>query len=152
MCYFGIGEAIGRIRLYGFFVVVIMQLGMALPAWSATFTVNSTADSADVTAGNGLCADASGDCTLRAAIQEANALAGNDTINLGTATYTLSLTGTDDTAALGDLDITQDVTISGAGTTSTVIDGVRLTRCHGCHGHRYTAPWRHICVRRPKCR
>ena len=32
MYYFGIGEAIGRIRLYGLLVVVIIQLGMALPA------------------------------------------------------------------------------------------------------------------------
>jgi uncharacterized repeat protein (TIGR01451 family)/CSLREA domain-containing protein len=125
---FGIGEAIGRIRLYGLLVVVIIQLGMALPAWSATFTVNSTADTADDNTADGICADASGNCTLRAAIQQANAFTGLDTIVLGANTYTLSLMGTDDTAALGDLDITQDVTITGTGTTNTVIDGNDIDR------------------------
>ena len=36
------------------------------------FTVNSTADTVDATPGDTLCADANGQCTLRAAIQEAN--------------------------------------------------------------------------------
>ncbi len=125
---FGIGEAIGRIRLYSVLVVAIMQLGMALPAWSATFTVNSTADTADDNTADGICADASGNCTLRAAIQQANAFAGLDTIVLGANTYTLSLTGNDDNAALGDLDITQDVTISGIGASSTIIDGGDIDR------------------------
>ncbi|MCZ6733432.1 MAG: CSLREA domain-containing protein [Gammaproteobacteria bacterium] len=125
---FGIGEAIRRIRFYRLFVVVIMQLGLALPVWSATFTVNSTIDAADVAAGDGICADASGNCTLRAAIQEANALAGLDTIVLGANTYTLSLTGTDDNAAAGDLDITQDVNINGMGANSTIIDGGDIDR------------------------
>ncbi|MBN1331818.1 response regulator [Candidatus Dojkabacteria bacterium] len=47
---------------------------------NSTFTIDSTADTADASAGDGLCADAGGDCTLRAAIQEANALAGADNI------------------------------------------------------------------------
>ncbi len=125
---FGIGEAIRRIRLYSVLVVAIMQLGMALPAWSATFTVNSTADTADDDTADGICVDASGNCTLRAAIQQANAFARLDTIVLGANTYTLSLTGTDDDAALGDLDITQDVTISGAGAITTIIDGGDIDR------------------------
>jgi CSLREA domain-containing protein len=37
------------------------------------FTVNSTVDSVDSSAGDGACADASGRCTLRAAIEEVNA-------------------------------------------------------------------------------
>jgi uncharacterized repeat protein (TIGR01451 family)/CSLREA domain-containing protein len=125
---FGIGEAIRRVRPYGLFVVVIMQLGMAFPAWPATFTVNSTTDAVDITPGNGICADASGNCTLRAAVQEANLFPGPDIIMLGAATYTLSLTGTDDIAAQGDLDITQDVTISGVGAISTIIDGGDIDR------------------------
>ena len=40
----------------------------------ASFTVNSLGDTANANPGNGACADASGNCTLRAAIQEANAL------------------------------------------------------------------------------
>ncbi len=45
----------------------------------ATFTVNSTADNSDLNP-NGVCDDGSGACTLRAAIEEANALPGSDTI------------------------------------------------------------------------
>jgi CSLREA domain-containing protein len=48
---------------------------------ATTFTVNSTGDGADANPGNGTCAASGGDCTLRAAIQEANANAGTDTIN-----------------------------------------------------------------------
>jgi CSLREA domain-containing protein len=49
-------------------------------AQAATFVVNGTGDAGDAVAGNGVCATAGGVCTLRAAIQEANALAGADTI------------------------------------------------------------------------
>ena len=52
---------------------------------AATFVVNNTGDAADAAQGNGVCATAGAVCTLRAAIQEANALAGADTItfNIG---------------------------------------------------------------------
>lgn len=125
---FGIGEAIRQLRCYGFLVVVIMQLSMALPAWSVTFTVNNTADTPDDNPGNAICADASGQCTLRAAIQEANALAGSDTVLLGTATYTLTGAAGDDLALSGDLDVTQDVTVTGTGTTNSFIDGGSVDR------------------------
>jgi CSLREA domain-containing protein len=59
---------------------------------AATFTVNSLADTPDAIPGNGQCADAGGACTLRAALQEANALFGNDTINFS-VTGTINLTG-----------------------------------------------------------
>jgi CSLREA domain-containing protein len=42
--------------------------------------VTSTGDTPDASIGDGACADAAGACTLRAAIAEANALAGDDTI------------------------------------------------------------------------
>src|SRR5262245_12231699 len=51
---------------------------------AATFVVNKTGDAADLKVGNGKCdtsSTAGAQCTLRAAIQEANALAGTDTIN-----------------------------------------------------------------------
>ena len=47
---------------------------------AATFTVNDIGDAPDASAGNGSCATAGGVCTLRAAIEEANALAGADVI------------------------------------------------------------------------
>src|SRR3990170_3766443 len=50
------------------------------------FTVNSTGDALDAAAGNGVCATAAGVCTLRAAIQESNALAGTDVINFNIPT------------------------------------------------------------------
>ena len=53
----------------------------ALPAQAAaTFTVNSTNDTPDANPGDGACSTAAADCTLRAAIQEANALDGDDVI------------------------------------------------------------------------
>jgi CSLREA domain-containing protein len=47
---------------------------------ATNFTVNSTGDGADNNPGDGVCDDGTGACTLRAAIQEANTLAGDDTI------------------------------------------------------------------------
>ncbi len=46
----------------------------------AIFTVNDGGDTKDATPGNAVCADAAGKCTLRAAIEEANAAAGIDEI------------------------------------------------------------------------
>src|SRR5262245_38624343 len=60
---------------------------------AAIFTVNSLGDTPDATPGNGTCADANGVCTLRAALQEANSLSGDDTINFS-VTGTINLTGT----------------------------------------------------------
>ena len=45
-------------------------------AATTTFTVNSNGDQSDATPGDGVCATAAATCTLRAAIQEANADAG----------------------------------------------------------------------------
>ena len=47
---------------------------------AATYTVNSTLDTTDSNTGDGLCDDGAGRCTLRAAIQQANASPGADTI------------------------------------------------------------------------
>ena len=55
------------------FVLTIFMLMSAPDSWGATFTVNSTADAVDATLGDGICATATGICTLRAAVQEANA-------------------------------------------------------------------------------
>jgi CSLREA domain-containing protein len=62
-------------------------------AQAATFDVNSPADVPDATPGDGQCETAAGNkvCTLRGAIQEANALAGADVIQLqANATYVLT--------------------------------------------------------------
>jgi CSLREA domain-containing protein len=67
------------------------------------FTVDSTLDAVDAAPGDGLCATGGGVCTLRAAIQEANALAGSDTIVVPAGTYTLTIAGqAENAAATGD--------------------------------------------------
>ncbi len=83
------------------------------------FVVDSTADLVDANPGDGVCAAAAfgGPCTLRAAVMEANALRGQDRIELGNATYTLTRVGDDDTATSGDLDILDEVAIVGTGST-----------------------------------
>lgn len=92
-------------------LVVALLLGLLLfptrHASAANFTVNSLADTPDALLTDGLCADASGACTLRAAIQQANADPPGDTIGFSVA-GTINLTG-----ALPDL--SKDVTINGPG-------------------------------------
>ena len=56
------------------------------------FTVNSLADTPDAAPGNGICADANGACTLRAALNEADSVLGEETINFS-VTGTINLTG-----------------------------------------------------------
>ena len=70
------------VRRSGFmvFVAVAMLAVGASPAAGATFQVISIADAADTAPGNGVCATSLGVCTLRAAMQEANATPGIDAI------------------------------------------------------------------------
>src|SRR5581483_1971503 len=86
----------------------------------AAFTVNSTGDQSDLSPGDGVCLTANGDCTLRAAIEEANALAGADTINFNLGTGTPAITPA---SALPS--ITGTLTIAGntGGATRVQING-----------------------------
>ncbi len=103
-----------------------------LPERSASlvnFTVNTTQDMVDANPGDGICSTAGGECSLRAAIMEANATPVTDTISLPSGVYSLTIPGTSENAALtGDLDITQPVTITGSGASSTIIDANQLDR------------------------
>ncbi len=54
-------------------------------AVNSPLVVNSTGDADDALPGNGVCATSTGTCTLRAAIDEANARSGADTINFNIA-------------------------------------------------------------------
>ena len=79
-----------------------------------------------------------GDCSLREAIRAANldtavdacpGGSGDDLIVLPAGTYLFSLSGAgEDNALTGDLDITQNVTIHGAGSTSTIINANHFDR------------------------
>ncbi len=91
--------------------------------------VNSTLDAADAIPGDGICDDGAGNCPLRAAIQESNALAGTDFINLLPGKHVLTIPGPgEDAAATGDLDITDDLVIRGSGAPVTTVDGGALDR------------------------
>ncbi len=103
-------------------LIVPIIFCFALSVSAATFVVNTTDDTLDANLGNGTCADASSNCSLRAAISEANALAGADIITLGAAAYTQTLTAPDDNSnASGDWDITSPITINGAGQAATIL-------------------------------
>jgi CSLREA domain-containing protein len=68
--------------------------GVMAAASGSTFTVTSTADTADAKPGDGICADSQGRCTLRAAITEANWQRGDNRIEFnlpGTAPVTIQL-------------------------------------------------------------
>ncbi len=88
-----------------------------------TYTVNTTLDTLDIDVTNGICADISGKCSLRGAILEANFHAGADTIILPAGVYQLTRVGEDDLTQLGDLDISDDLTIQGVGSGTSIIDG-----------------------------
>jgi CSLREA domain-containing protein len=97
---------------------LLMGAGVsARDAAAATFVVNSTVDAGDAVPGNGVCATAAGACTLRAAVQEANALGGSNEVQLPAETYLLTA------GSLGVADSTFLV-VGGAGATSTTIDGL----------------------------
>jgi CSLREA domain-containing protein len=110
--------------------VMALMFFAVVPAQAKTFTVNSTTDAVASNPAGGVCETAPGNgiCTLRAAIQVANTLPGPDTIILPSGTYTLTIPGQgEDAAAAGDLDITDDLTITGAGAATTIIQGCVVT-------------------------
>lgn len=145
----------GKRKLLGTALAVSLGVAIsafALPAGAATFVVNSTADSVDANPGDGVCADSGGNCTLRAAVMEANALAGADTIDLtgindpntpiiltlkgadeeydGTVGTGYTVTSTHD-ASIGDLNITGDTTIIGAGAANTIVEWAAADQADG---------------------
>ncbi|MDH3767966.1 MAG: DUF2341 domain-containing protein, partial [Gammaproteobacteria bacterium] len=67
--------------------------------------------------------------TLRQLIQNANAIVGNPTLNIPADTYVLAIAGTlENDSRTGDLDVTDAVTLVGAGMTSTFIDANFIDR------------------------
>jgi CSLREA domain-containing protein len=113
-------------------------------AHADTFVVDTTEDDVDVSPGDGVCLSGGGTCTLRAAVMEANAFAGADVIDLTAINdpanpITLTLDGVDETftatssgdapctaiveadASIGDLDVTESVSIQGSGPALTVV-------------------------------
>ncbi len=112
-------------------VVLVLLFGMLfVPARTAhagpaiTMTVNTTSDTVDVNPGNGVCADSLGYCSLRAAVMEANADPGSTiqfAASLNGTPIVLTRTGNDYNANSGDLDINANMTITGNGSSNTII-------------------------------
>ena len=96
---------------------------VASPALAADIAVNTTADENNF----------NGNCSLREAITAANtdavrdacaAGSGADAITVPAGTYTLSISGANEDAALmGDLDVTGTTDINGAGARETIVQG-----------------------------
>jgi hemolysin type calcium-binding protein len=96
-------------------LLVALGLMSAAPASAADFTVTRVDDPAP----NGC---APGDCSLREAVIDANALAGADTVILKSgATYRLSIPGA--AIAQGDVDILDDLTIRTSGPAKARVEG-----------------------------
>jgi CSLREA domain-containing protein len=90
----------------------------ALPALAVprTFTVDTTVDSVDAVPGDGICADANGHCSLRAAVMEANRGSdpAGDRVDVPAGLYTVDQ---------GPIEVTASMRITGAGSAATLIEG-----------------------------
>ena len=148
------GSALGLALLLGVPAVA------APPAQGATFTVDVAEDAIDADSTDGLCLHGRRtSCTLRAAVMQANALPGEDTIEIPQRfSASLSLTGAgEDDSLTGDLDILDDLSIQGVSLIVSGIEagqledralhvhpGVHLdsARCIGGMGQRRQPGWR----------
>ncbi|MBI5565054.1 MAG: CSLREA domain-containing protein [Chloroflexi bacterium] len=118
-----------RLSLITATIMGVVFVSRATPiAHAATISVNTTTDENN----------SDGDCSLREAIIAANtdtavdacpAGSGADTIELPAGTFTFALAGTsENAAATGDLDILDDLTLTGVSATMTFIDANSLDR------------------------
>ncbi|HXJ37237.1 MAG TPA: choice-of-anchor Q domain-containing protein [Candidatus Eisenbacteria bacterium] len=96
---------------------LVALLLLAGPTRAAVFTVDTTVDAGDTSPGDGACLTAGGACALRAAIEEANALPGADTISLPAGIYVAA-----------NLDVTDELAIAGAGAATTIVDANHVGR------------------------
>jgi CSLREA domain-containing protein len=128
--------------------VVLLSLtpvGVRAAAPAAVFRVTSTADAPDANPGDGRCAITAdgGGCTLRAAMQEADAVS-DSTVLVPAGRFRLSIPPNHALSlvtavqavdgATGDLDVTGTITVKGAGAGRTVIDGAGLDRVFAVNG------------------
>jgi len=99
------------------YLVLLLTFAMGTsPAPAATFVVNSSADRHDSLPGDGQAVDASGETTLRAAIEETNAVSGPDTVIVPESVSPIRL-------VLGELRI-EDDHLRLTGVDNPIIDGV----------------------------
>ncbi len=112
-------------RLRGLALVVgCWVAGLVAPAPAVEFVSEPTRqDASDTNPGDGVCSDSSGACPLRAAIEEANALPGADTIRL-TESPRRNLA----TLLLSQALVADDLEIVGLGMDESIIEGARFDR------------------------
>jgi CSLREA domain-containing protein len=100
--------------------------------------VNSTNDAPDAHPGDGRCRTSAGKCTLRAAVQEANARKQADDkpwrVLVPGGHYTLTRHGLDDNASRGDLDLRFHGEVVGEGQSKTIVDGDHADRVFDLFG------------------
>ena len=76
-------------KSYILIVVSIMLFSSA--AFGASFVVNNSGDTNDANLTDNLCSDSAGNCTLRAAVQQANAISSGDVITFAAGLQTITL-------------------------------------------------------------
>lgn len=97
------------------FLLSILIICFSQLSFATTFIVNSSNDTNDSNINDHLCLDSSENCTLRAAIQQANASAGDDSITFNfNSPEIISLT-------IGELLINSNITITGTGARNLTI-------------------------------
>ena len=105
-------------------VTLVAALFIVSAAQAANFHVNSTTDAPDASI-NGTCDDGTGHCTLRAAIDEANASSEGDTITMDPGRYKITLSGPNENLnATGDFDVNSNGATTIVGVTSDPRDTV----------------------------
>ncbi len=107
------------LRTPAFLAAVVLGSLTSWDASAATFSVDASADEADSAPGDGVCLSASGTCTLRAALEEAEALPGRDEILIPTGSFAVLDPG---------VTLTGDLSITGAGSSTRISFGRRLSR------------------------
>lgn len=104
-----------------YLLTIVSILFLSAFTFGATFTVNSSADTSDANPSDNLCLDLSGNCTLRAAVEQANALTSNDEINFA--------------ANISNISLATQITITGNGSLTITGRGANLLNVTNISGN-----------------
>jgi CSLREA domain-containing protein len=122
--------AVRRWLIVAIIVFAALSSAELVHAQGVLFTVTTTGDGDDALVGDGLCADSNGDCTLRAAIHEANFDGGDDGIEFDLSVTDPNYDGTKWTIPLTMAlpTITDSVAITGPGADKLTVlrDSIEL--------------------------
>lgn len=99
---------------------LVGQLFFTTSLQAAQFTIDTSRDAHDILAGDGICETNTANCSLRAALEESNALVGLDKIILPSGNYIIR-------SGASSLLVTDDLDILGTG-ASTIVDGGQRDR------------------------